>query len=131
MEGNLSEWYRRDPYDNYATITAEKNEYSNGLLNNTYTYINNNLLRRYEYHYFNRIKTKLFVYVSSGLLEHRTIYYYQDRLLKKEKGFYGNSEECTDQVIYEYNSKYELMIKKVYEPPYSSYVNHEINYEYY
>lgn len=131
LEGNLSEWYRRDPYNNYENITAEKNEYSNGLLCKTSVYIDNILLRRYEYNYFNNIKTKLFIYVSSGLLEHGTIYYYQDRLLKKEKGFWGNSEGCTDQVIYEYNSNYELTVKKVYEPPYSSYVDHEIHYEYY
>lgn len=131
LEGNLAEWYRRNPYDDYKTITREKNEYSNGLLIKTYSYINDELNRTFEYQYYNNIKTKYLVYMNLGLLEYKAIYYYDDGLLRKEKGFWGNTNESTDQVIYNYNCKYELILKTVYVPLISSYVNHEIHYEYY
>jgi hypothetical protein len=130
LEGNLSEWYRKDPYSQYSDIYTEKYEYSNNLLINKYSYMNDNLLRSYEYKYYNNIKTKELVYVNSGLLEHRAIYYYQDRLLKHVKGYISDEPECSDQIIYEYNDRYELIVKNVFVPIYSSYTNHEIHYEY-
>ena len=130
LDGNLSEWYRKDPYSQYSDTYTEKYEYSNDLLINKYTYINDNLLRTYEYKYYNNIKTEELIYVSSGLLEHRSIYYYHNRLLKHVKGYFTDETECSDQIIYEYNDRYELIVKKVYVPSFSSYLNHEIHYEY-
>jgi len=131
IKGNLIETTRKDPYEEYAKIYMEKYEYSNGLLMKTYFYYGGDLIKSIEHKYFNEIMTEKLVYTPAGLLEHRYVYYYHDGLLKNVKGYFANEKDVSDQKIYEYNNQYELIIQKVYVPMYSSYVNHEIHYEYY
>jgi len=131
IEGNLIELTRKNPYEGYAKTSREKNEYSNGLLMKTYFYYDGNLTKSVEYKYYNEILTDKLVYTHAGLLEHRYVYYYHDRLLKIVKGYFAYDIGISDQKIYEYNSRYELVIQKVYVPVYSSYSNYEIHYQYY
>ena len=130
LEGSLSEWYKRNPNNEYSTIYSEKYEYANGLLNKKYFYIDDDLIRTFEYSYYNNIKIEELIYYYD-CLERRILYCYDDRLLKLERGYFADETVICDQIIYDYNDTYELVVKKVFVPAYSSYVNHEIHYEYY
>jgi len=131
IEGNLVESFRRDPYQNYTKIDREENEYSNGLLVKTTSSYGDEVIHVHEYRYFNEILTEELHFTSNGMLANRTIYYYRDGLLRKVVGYWSNKPDISDQRIYFYNDRYELITRRVYVPPYSSFVDHEIHYEYY
>jgi hypothetical protein len=131
LDGNLIESTKKDPYEEYTKIHREKNEYWNGLLMKTYLYDGDNLIKALEYKYFNEILTERLVYTPDGMLENRYIYYYHDGILRNVKGYFANEQEVSEQKIYMYNHRYELIIQKVYLPSYNSYVDHEIHYRYY
>ncbi|MBN1895306.1 hypothetical protein JW906_12465 [bacterium] len=129
IEGNLTESFHRDPYQNYTKIDREVSEYSNGLLAKMTFFDGDEAIHVHEYRYFNEILTEQLYFTSHGRLAHRMVYYYRDGLLRKVKGFLG--DDISDQKIFVYNDRYELIIQRVYVPPYSSFCDHEIHYEYY
>ncbi len=131
QEGKLIEWNKKDPYSQFKTIHREKYEYTAGLLSKVYFYENERVIHTFEYRYYNGILTKKLEYAGSGLLSHTLIYYYHDGLLRNVKGYYEGLTGKREEIVYQYNNQFELIIQKVYVPAYSSSVDHEIHYEYY
>ncbi len=129
--GMLIEWYKKDPYYQYSTTRRETYEYSNDLLFRKKSFLNEDLIRTYEYKYSNNLMAEELIYFgNNSLIEHRSKYYYHGDLLINVKGYFANETEWSDQIIYKYSDNKKLIKMTVYEPPFSSFSNHEIHYQY-
>lgn len=115
---------------NQDGIYKSQYEYNDDLLISKINYYNDELIRKYEYQYKDRLKIKETI-SSNGNIQHIYVYEYKKKLVTIINEYLSNLSNLISTIEFKYNKNNYLNYKKVKVPPYSSFVDHEIYYNYY